>query len=101
MRKSDPTPHVITQFMSLSRMRNKKSNTSISKMMIFKQRILKRMKIKHRDDKGRTYEVMSLDWSYTMYDVHNKNGLIENVCLLFLMCVQIIFHHTTTIKPLI
>jgi hypothetical protein len=35
--------------------------------------------IKHRGDKGRTYDVVPLDWGINNYDVYNRNGLIETV----------------------
>jgi hypothetical protein len=35
--------------------------------------------IKHRGDKGRTYNVIPLDWGINNYDVYNRNGLIETV----------------------
>jgi hypothetical protein len=35
--------------------------------------------IKHHGDKGRTYDVIPLDWSINNYDVYNKNCLIETV----------------------
>jgi hypothetical protein len=50
--------------------------------------------IKYYGDKRRTYKVIPLGWSYNMYDAHNKNYLVEYVCLLFLMCVQIISHYS-------
>ena len=36
-------------------------------------------RIKHRGDKGRTYDVIPLDWGINNYDVYNRNGLIETV----------------------
>jgi uncharacterized protein YjaG (DUF416 family) len=38
--------------------------------------------IKHHDNKGRTYDVIPLDWGINNYDVYNKNGLIETVIFL-------------------
>jgi hypothetical protein len=35
--------------------------------------------IKHHGDKGRTYDVIPLDWGINNYDVYNRNGLIETV----------------------
>jgi hypothetical protein len=35
--------------------------------------------IEHRGDKGRTYDVVPLDWGINNYDVYNRNGLIETV----------------------
>jgi hypothetical protein len=35
--------------------------------------------IKHHGDKGRTYDVVPLDWSINNYDVYNRNGFIETV----------------------
>jgi hypothetical protein len=35
--------------------------------------------IKYRGDKGRTYDVISLDWGINNYDVYNINGLIKPV----------------------
>jgi hypothetical protein len=35
--------------------------------------------IKHRGDKGRTYDVIPLDLGINNYDVYNRNGLIETV----------------------
>jgi hypothetical protein len=35
--------------------------------------------IKRRGDKGRTYDIVPLDWSINNYDVYNINGLIETV----------------------
>jgi hypothetical protein len=35
--------------------------------------------IKHRGDKGRTYDVVPLDWGINNYDVYNKNRLIKMV----------------------
>jgi hypothetical protein len=37
--------------------------------------------IKHRCDKGRTYDVVPLDWGINNYDVYNRNRLIETVIL--------------------
>jgi hypothetical protein len=35
--------------------------------------------IKHHGDKGRTYDVIPLDWGINNYDVYNRNDLIEMV----------------------
>jgi hypothetical protein len=35
--------------------------------------------IKHRSDKGKTYDVIPLDWGINNYDVYNRNRLIETV----------------------
>jgi hypothetical protein len=35
--------------------------------------------IKHRDDKGKTYDVIPLNWGINNYNVYNINGLIETV----------------------
>jgi hypothetical protein len=35
--------------------------------------------IKYCGDKGRTYDVVPLDWDINNYDVYNKNELIEMV----------------------
>jgi hypothetical protein len=35
--------------------------------------------IKHHGDKGRTYDVVPLNWGINNYDVYNRNGLIEAV----------------------
>jgi hypothetical protein len=35
--------------------------------------------IKHCGDKGRTDDVIPLDWGINNYNVYNRNGLIEMV----------------------
>jgi hypothetical protein len=35
--------------------------------------------IKHRGDKGTTYDVIPLDWGINNFNVYNKNGLIEMI----------------------
>jgi hypothetical protein len=45
--------------------------------LVFSQKITEM--IKHRGDKGRTYDVIPLDWGINNYDVYNRNGLIETV----------------------
>jgi hypothetical protein len=35
--------------------------------------------IKKYGDKGRTYDIVPLDWGINNYDVYNKNGLIEMI----------------------
>jgi hypothetical protein len=45
--------------------------------LVFSQKVTKM--IKHRGDKGRTYDVIPLDWGINNYDVYNRNGLIETV----------------------
>jgi hypothetical protein len=45
--------------------------------LVFSQKVTEL--IKHRSDKVRTYDVISLDWGINNYDVYNKNGLIETV----------------------
>jgi hypothetical protein len=35
--------------------------------------------VKYRGDKGRTYDVIPLDWGINNYDVYNRNELIETV----------------------
>jgi hypothetical protein len=35
--------------------------------------------IKHHGDKGRTYDVVPLDWDINNYDVYNRNRIIEMV----------------------
>jgi hypothetical protein len=42
--------------------------------LVFSQKVTKL--IKHRGDKGRTYDVIPLDWGINNYDVYNRNGLI-------------------------
>jgi hypothetical protein len=48
-----------------------------SQDFVFSQKVTEL--IKHRDDKGRTYDVIPLDWDINNYDVYNRNGLIETV----------------------
>jgi hypothetical protein len=45
--------------------------------LVFSQNITKM--IKHRGDKGRTYDIIPLDCGINNYDVYNRNGLIETV----------------------
>jgi hypothetical protein len=35
--------------------------------------------IKYCGDKGRTHDIMPLNWGINNYDVYNRNGLIETV----------------------
>jgi hypothetical protein len=48
--------------------------------LIFSQKVTEM--IKHHDNKGRTYDVIPLDWGINNYDVYNRNGLIETVIFL-------------------
>jgi hypothetical protein len=45
--------------------------------LVFSQKVIKM--IKHRCDKGITYDFISLDWGINNYDIYNRNGLIETV----------------------
>jgi hypothetical protein len=45
--------------------------------LVFSQKVIEM--IKHRGDKGRTYDVIPLDWGINNYDAYNRNGLIETV----------------------
>jgi hypothetical protein len=45
--------------------------------LIFSHKVTKL--IKHHGDKGRTYDVVPLDWGINNYDVYNRNRLIETV----------------------
>jgi hypothetical protein len=45
--------------------------------LMFSQKIIEL--IKHRGDKGRTYDIIQLDWGINNYDVYNGNELIETV----------------------
>jgi hypothetical protein len=49
--------------------------------LIFSQKVTEM--IKHRGDKGRTYDVIPLYWGINNYDVYNRNGLIETVIFYF------------------
>jgi hypothetical protein len=60
--------------------------------MVFSQKITEL--IKHRGDKGRTYDVISLDCGINNYDVYNRNGLIETV----IFDTYIIFYSTLKFK---
>jgi hypothetical protein len=60
--------------------------------MVFSQKITKL--IKHRGDKGRTYDIIPLDWGINNYDVYNINGLIETV----IFDTYIIFYSTLKFK---
>jgi hypothetical protein len=48
-----------------------------SQGLVFSQKITKL--IKYRGDKGRTYDIIPLDWGINNYDVYNRNGFIETV----------------------
>jgi hypothetical protein len=50
--------------------------------------------IKHCGDKGRTYDVIPLDWGTNNYDVYNRNKLIETV----IFYTYIIFYLTLKFK---
>jgi hypothetical protein len=50
--------------------------------------------IKHRGDKGRTYDVIPLDWSINNYNVYNRNGLIETI----IFDTYIYFYSTSKFK---
>jgi hypothetical protein len=58
--------------------------------LVFSQKVTKM--IKHRDDKGRTYDVIPLDWGINNFDVYNRNGLIETVilytCIIFYLILK-------------
>jgi hypothetical protein len=45
--------------------------------LVFSQKVTEM--IKHRGDKGKTYDVIPLDWGINNFDVYNRNGLIETV----------------------
>jgi MuDR family transposase len=60
--------------------------------MVFSQNVTEL--IKHRGDKGRTYDVIPLDWDINNYDVYNRNRLIETV----IFDTYIIFYLTTKFK---
>jgi hypothetical protein len=45
--------------------------------LVFSQKVTELRK--HHGDKGRTYDVISLDWGYNNFDIYNRNGLIETV----------------------
>jgi hypothetical protein len=45
--------------------------------LVFSQKVIEL--IKHHGDKGRTYDVISLNWDINNYDVYNINRLIETV----------------------
>jgi hypothetical protein len=45
--------------------------------LVFSQKVTEL--IKHRGDKGRSYDVIPLDWGINNFDVYNRNGLIETV----------------------
>jgi hypothetical protein len=60
--------------------------------MVFSQKVTEL--IKHRDDKGRTYDVIPLDWGINNYDIYNINGLIETV----IFDTYIIFYSTSKFK---
>jgi hypothetical protein len=47
------------------------------KGLVFSQKVTEL--IKHHGDKGRTYDVIPLDWGINNYDVYNRNGLVETV----------------------
>jgi hypothetical protein len=50
--------------------------------------------IKHYGDKGRTYNIIPLDWSINYYDIYNRNGLIETI----IFYTYIIFYLTSKFK---
>jgi hypothetical protein len=60
--------------------------------LVFSQKITEL--IKHRGDKGRTYDIIPLDWGINNYDVYNRNGLIETV----IFNTYIIFYSTSKFK---
>jgi predicted sugar kinase len=39
--------------------------------LMFSQKVMEL--IKHRGDKGRTYDVISLNWGINNYDIYNRN----------------------------
>jgi hypothetical protein len=43
--------------------------------LVFSQKVTEL--IKYHDDKGRTYDVILLDWDINNYDVYNRNEFIE------------------------
>jgi hypothetical protein len=45
--------------------------------LVFSQKVTEM--IKHHGDKGRTYDVIPLNWGINNYDIYNRNGLIETV----------------------
>jgi hypothetical protein len=47
--------------------------------LVFSQKVTKL--IKDRGDKGRTYDVIPLNWDINNYDIYNRNGLIETIIL--------------------
>jgi hypothetical protein len=63
-----------------------------SQGLVFSQKVTEL--IKHRGDKGRTYDVIPLNWGINNYDVYNKNGLIETV----IFDTYIIFYSTSKFK---
>jgi hypothetical protein len=50
--------------------------------------------IKHHGDKGRTYDIIPLDWGINNYDIYNRNELIETIIL----DTYIIFYSTSKFK---
>jgi hypothetical protein len=48
-----------------------------SQALVFSQNVT--VLIKHHGDKGRTYDVIPLDWGINNYDIYNINGLIETI----------------------
>jgi hypothetical protein len=60
--------------------------------LVFSQKVTEL--IKHRGDKGRTYDVIPLDWSINNYDVYNRNELIEMV----IFDTYIFFYSTSKFK---
>jgi hypothetical protein len=60
--------------------------------LIFSHKVTKL--IKHHGNKGRTYNVISLDWGINNYDVYNRNELIETI----MFYTYIIFYLTSKFK---
>jgi hypothetical protein len=60
--------------------------------LVFSQKVTEL--IKHRGDKGKTYDVIPLDLRINNYDVYNKNGFIETV----IFDTYIIFYSTLKFK---
>jgi hypothetical protein len=60
--------------------------------MIFSHKVTEL--IKHHGDKGRTYDVVPLDWGINNYDIYNKMDFIETV----IFYTYIIFYLTSKFK---